>query len=81
MSEQSMESRVRSLIVLTLGLPPEAAAGELQMSNPPAWDSLGHMTLVAALEKEFEVRFPIYAIPELTNVPAIVRKLEEQQRG
>ena len=79
MNQSDIEKRVRSTIVRTFGLPPRAAAGELRMSDPPAWDSLGHMGLVAALEKEFGVRFPGYVLPELIDVQSIIRQLAKQQ--
>ena len=72
---QTQESRVRNVIVKTFRLPPEGAARDLRMGDPPAWNSLGHMELVAALEKEFGVRFPGYALPTLTSVDAIVQEL------
>ena len=37
------------------------------------------MTLIAALEKEFGVQFPGYAIPELVSLDAIVREVEKYQ--
>jgi acyl carrier protein len=74
---QTLESRVRNVIVETFRLPPEAAKADLRLSDPPAWNSLGHMELVAALEKEFQVRFPGYELPTLISLDAIVRELEK----
>jgi len=37
------------------------------------------MTLLTALEKEFGVQFPGYAIPELVSLDAIVREVEKHQ--
>ena len=79
MSESTTESRVRGVIAKTFALGPTAATDDLRMRSPPAWDSLGHMTLVAALEKEFGVQFPGYTIPELTSLDAIVREVEKHQ--
>lgn len=73
-----LEERVRAVIARTFRLSQETAAGELRMGNPPAWDSLGHMGLVAALEQEFDVRFPVHALPELVSVPAIIDTLGTQ---
>jgi acyl carrier protein len=78
MEMPTLEERVRALITRTFRLLEEAAAGDLHMGDPPAWDSLGHMGLVAALEQEFGVRFPVYALPELVSVPAIVHALGTQ---
>jgi acyl carrier protein len=75
----TLEADVRRVIAQTFGLSSEEASGDVRMSNPPAWDSLGHMDLVAALEKEFDVRFPVYALAELTSVSAIAKQLERMQ--
>jgi acyl carrier protein len=71
-----IEVRVRRVIAQVFRLGSEASQGELRMSDPPAWDSLGHMELVAALEKEFEIRFPGYLLAEIVSVPAIVREIQ-----
>jgi acyl carrier protein len=71
MTTVGIEDRVQAVLVRTLRLPPETLQGA-RMGNPAAWDSLGHMSLVAELEREFGVRFPTYSIPSLVTVPAIV---------
>lgn len=71
------ERRVRAVIGRTFGLSPEQAKGHLAINQVPAWDSLGHMQLVAALESEFGLTFPAYAVSELTSVEAIVKALAE----
>ncbi|MND08480.1 hypothetical protein D3C83_311020 [compost metagenome] len=48
------------------------------MGTIPQWDSMGHMTLILALEQEFGVAFESYQIADLTSVPAIVAALAEQ---
>ena len=78
METSILEERVRAVIARTLRLCEETAAGDLRMGNPPAWDSLGHMGLVAAFEQEFDVRFPGHVLPELVSVPAIMDALNPQ---
>jgi acyl carrier protein len=46
---------VREAFAEALDLPPEAEVEKLEIGKDPAWDSLGHMALVA----EFEDRFGI----------------------
>jgi acyl carrier protein len=78
MEATSLEGRVKSLIRRTFRLPDDAGPDELQLGDPPDWDSLGHMGLVAALEQEFGVRFPSYALAQLVSVEAIVEALQGQ---
>jgi acyl carrier protein len=78
METSSLEGRVKNLIRKTFRLPEGAGPVELRLGDPPDWDSLGHMGLVAALEQEFGVRFPGYALADLVSVDAIVEALSTE---
>jgi acyl carrier protein len=75
MTQKTVEQRVREVIMTTFRLRPEDEQSDLKMSSPPAWDSLGHMALVVALEKEFGVRFPGVSLARLTSVDGIMKEL------
>jgi acyl carrier protein len=66
-----IESRVRTVIARLFNLSAEQAQGDLRMGNPPAWDSIGHMELLVAIEKEFGVRFPTHRIAALVTIESI----------
>lgn len=36
------------------------------------WDSLNHINIIAAIEKEFKIKFPLQDIMDLNNVGAII---------
>lgn len=44
---------LRQAFLEGLDLPPDTPVTELAFEKHPHWDSLGHMTLVAAIEKKF----------------------------
>jgi acyl carrier protein len=48
----------------------------LSINGIPAWNSLGHMALVVALEKEFGIRFSGARVANLTSVAGIVKELQ-----
>lgn len=50
-----IEPRLEKVFRETLGL--ERLPAELSQSNCPAWDSVGHLNLILALETEFGVFF------------------------
>ena len=56
------------VIASTLGLAATDVSQGTSMSNCPAWDSLKHFEVILAIENEFQVRFPMDAIPEMTSV-------------
>lgn len=67
---------MRATIVRVFRLKPEEAGDDLRIGAPPQWDSLGHMQLLVEIENEFGLRFPTYAIANLTTVDAIVKAIE-----
>ena len=70
MEEESNRARVRAAILRALHLHGSPTVS-LQMGGTPGWDSLGHMTVVLELEREFGVRVPVTRIAELTDVESI----------
>ncbi len=78
-TEDNLESRVRTLIVGVFQLTPEESQGDLQIGNPPQWDSIGHMQLMVQIEDDFNLRFPTYKIAGLTTVEAIVTAIQDQR--
>jgi acyl carrier protein len=44
---------------------------ELSFGDLPQWDSLGHMSLMAAIEEKFGVAIDADAIAELTSIKSI----------
>ena len=66
-----VDNRVRAVTARLFGLSTEQAQGDLRMGNPPAWDSIGHMELLVAIENEFGIRFPGHRIAALVTVESI----------
>ena len=74
-SDNINEQRIQEAIVRALRLKNPGAI-PLRMGSTPGWDSMGHMSVVMELEKEFKVRFPPYRLPELVDIPSIARSLQ-----
>jgi acyl carrier protein len=53
---------------------------EMTASDVPDWDSLAHIQLVVAIEKEFKVRFKTSEIVELKNVGQMMDLVELKLR-
>lgn len=47
--------RLQACIADALGVAPEKVTNELTYQSIPEWDSIGHMTVIAAVEGEFGV--------------------------
>lgn len=48
---------------------------DLDADTLDGWDSLTHITLIAAIEDEFQIRFPMREIPEMRSVSAILQRI------
>lgn len=75
-SEKTTEQRIQEAVIRALGIGLPGAATPLRMGSTPGWDSMGHMSVVMELEREFGTRFPPYKLPDLVDVPSIAKTLE-----
>ncbi len=51
---------------------------DLSIDNVPGWDSMAHVGLIIALQKEFAVSIPPVDAIELTSVKNIIQYLASQ---
>lgn len=70
-----MHEAIRRVVASTLGLPAADVSEGASMSNCAAWDSLRHFEVILAIERDFQVRFPMDVIPELTSVARLAEQL------
>lgn len=75
-----IDDKLSDVFRAVLNLDPAADVSSLRQLGTPAWDSLAHVTLVAALESEFGVAVDIEESLELTSYQAVRLYLEERVR-
>jgi acyl carrier protein len=51
---------------------------DLSIDNVPGWDSMAHVGLILALQKEFAISIPPADAIELTSVKNIIQYLTDQ---
>jgi acyl carrier protein len=73
-NEEKLAEVFRAVLSLAQGTD---VTGVRQLSTP-SWDSLAHVSLVAAVESEFGISIDIADSLELTSYPAVKLYLEEQ---
>lgn len=54
-----------------------ALADETTAADVEGWDSLTHITLLSAVEDEFDIHFDMKAVQGLKNVGAMVSLIQE----
>jgi acyl carrier protein len=74
--DRTIEQRIQDAVIRALGIPLADPSTPLQMGSTPGWDSIGHMTVVMELENEFQTSFPTYRLPELIDIPSILKVLQ-----
>lgn len=70
--------RVKSSVAGTFNVPLDSITPATSSKNLKAWDSMGHLTLILALEQEFEVYFATEEIEGMAEVADIVSVLENR---
>ncbi len=68
--------RLQATIAETLKVPPASVLPETRDEDLPAWDSLGHVKLIMAIEQAFEIYIEVDDFGELKSVPAILGYLQ-----
>lgn len=62
-----VSARLRAVFVDALALDPGVDVDALAFRDIPAWDSVGHMALVAAIEDEFAVQLDTDQVIDLSS--------------
>lgn len=74
----SLFPRVQEAIAATLKVPAARISETTRDEDLPAWDSLGQVNLMMALEQSFGVYIEVEDFERLKSVPAILQYLGEQ---
>ena len=67
-----MHDQVIAIVSNSLGVPCDTISLESTQETIEQWDSLNHLTLMLAIESEFNVKIPTDKMLELTSVKKIV---------
>ena len=70
-----MESRLNNIMAKVFNVPVDAIKSDSTPYTIVNWDSLTHVDLVLALQKEFEIRFSDDEIPTLVNYDIILNTI------
>ena len=62
-----MEQRILDVFRDVLSAPTDVDTAELIYNDYPGWDSVGHMTLVAALEEKFDCMLEMDDILDMSS--------------
>ena len=73
-----IEEQVKGIIAKVLEAPIEEINEDTAIGDIPSWDSLHHLQIIAAIEKNFGFRFTPDVMMDLEDVGDIVKATEER---
>jgi acyl carrier protein len=73
----SLFQRLQEVMATTLKVPPAKITETTINEDLVAWDSLGHVNLMVALEQTFDIFLDVEDFPLLISVPAILQYLRD----
>lgn len=75
---QATEATLQSIFRAVLNVPASVDVARIRQLNYPAWDSLAHVSLIAAIESEFGLEIDVADSMDLTSYEAILVYLDTQ---
>ncbi|MBX3222232.1 MAG: acyl carrier protein [Labilithrix sp.] len=70
--------KVKAAFVSAFGVEPDKFSVEMMPEDVQGWDSLGHLTLVTALQEQFGVEFEVNEVMDMDSVQKIVAICESK---
>ena len=77
---KNVEVKVKEIIAKILGVSIEKIGDETAIGDIVEWDSLHHIQIIAAIEKEFGFRFTPDVMMDLEDVSDIISATEERAK-
>jgi acyl carrier protein len=74
--QSTTADRVRLIIATLFQTPIEEVTMQTSPETLPAWDSVGHLTLVLELEQEFAIALSPEDVEKSNDVASLVRSVE-----
>ena len=68
MPEIDTRNRLYTVVSKVLNIPVAEVKDDLAVGEVPQWDSLAHVTLISAVEKEFNIKFEVDQVFEIEEV-------------
>lgn len=77
---EEIQSQVVKIISEVLNVPSEIITADLSIGDIPEWDSMGNLAVIARLESELGIDFPVEDLMDLTSVSRIVDRISQLKK-
>ena len=71
--------KLQGTIAATLSVPPASIRETTVDKDISAWDSVGHVNLMMAIEQTFDVQLDVEDFAHLNSIPAILDYLQQRK--
>ena len=76
----SIKDRAEKVFQNVFDLPELTIHSEMVASDVDAWDSLSHIHLIVALEKEFSIKFNVSEVVSFQNVGDLLKIIDNKTK-
>lgn len=73
-----ISERLKKVILAALKLKEFALEDEMRAYQVPGWDSLSHVVILTAIEKEYKVRFKVLEVLRLNNLGDLQKLVDKK---
>ncbi|HJP18046.1 MAG TPA: acyl carrier protein [Nitrospinota bacterium] len=73
-----MNEKIKNIFVSVLDVQKEKIMEETSMDDIPEWDSLAHVSLVSAIEEEFDINMSMDEITSMLSVKNAIEIVSDQ---
>lgn len=77
--QDDLDIRIKAIFRNTLQIPSDKIADESRRGDFEEWDSLGHIMLIDALAREFNLKISAEEALDMESIQDIKRTIAEQQ--
>lgn len=75
-----IEDQVKHIIADALGVDFAVITPELGINDIPEWNSMGNLSIIAAMEEKIGVEIPMEDLFDLTNVNSIIDEVKNLKK-
>lgn len=72
MTKEEITGKVQEIFRDIFDEPTLVISGEMTADDVDAWDSLNHINLISAIEKEFKIHFALGELQKMKNVDVLI---------
>jgi len=79
MEKKDIREKMTAILIFVLELDRLEIKENMTAADVAGWDSLNHMVIISAVEKEFNIRFKLRELSKLESLSALIDLIHQKQ--